>query len=661
MFLKNQIKKIEDNFPIIIKPNIGQPAFLNLYDLNEASERLGQKLEFEIFVLAEIAFNKDQIIAFLTSKVNIQPILKSRGEFNDRRGRKYDVEVKNAIKMEYADLNNIINPAEDFYEAWDIYHNIENKGFKNSKRTQLFKCFLEVGISQEIWNLLENKVCVLFDLLLEYPSKKQVRTNYHSIALFNKNWEDFNFIHASDPHIARRNDFIYEFLRNKELKELERELTEGKKEEHFLLEREFEFREEFQEEKLERFRHGKYNFNDNLRLFISRANEMLKNKQLDFIVLTGDLIDYVDTANEDKYYDNNFQFLLDIFLGITRDLELRNTQLMNTTELMVPIFTTIGNHDYRKGFYSIKTGKIYQKFGLRRRDIKDYSDDKFFNYFRAIYSRTKFLRDYFRFINPNLNYKVEIGKKFSLIFLDTGLDSIANIFGLMRNAPSTRGLHKYQITLLRQYIQQSNDRRIIIFMHTPPLSPNFSLWKKWRLKKKFGLTRDIEWYDFYEPHIKKHTGSKRIDSILNFKYQTIMYRWSTLMEILSGSDEIVKRRVDMVFCGHTHTLKEFRIEEAKERERKKVNYGFYFIPYFIDVPCKVFTNRYRDIIELFDDKENLKAWFDAKKPFIFQTQGLGPLSSKFKVKSPGFRLVIVENNIVSDIDVYSMQIKENEE
>jgi 3',5'-cyclic AMP phosphodiesterase CpdA len=662
MFLKNQIKKIADDFPIIIKPNIGQPTFLNLYDLNETNEKTGKKLEFEIYVITDISFNKDLIIAFLTSKIKIQPILKSKGEFNERRGKKFDLKIRNAIKMDYGDLKNVENPSEDFCEAWDIYHNIENKGFKNSKRNHLFKCSLELelSISQEIWNLLENKECVLFDLILEYSSKNQVRINYHSLALFNKNWEDFSFIHASDTHIARRNDFIYEFLRNKALKKVEGGFREEKSDDYFILEREFEFREEFQEEKLERFRHGKYNFNDNLRLFISKANEMQNNKQLDFIVLTGDLTDYVDTANYDKYYDNNFQFLLDIFLGITRDLNLKDKQLMNTTELMVPIFTTVGNHDYRKGFYSIKTGKIYQKFGFERNDIKDYSDDKFFNYFRAIYSRTKFLHDYFRFINPNLNYKVEIGKKFSLIFLDTGLDSIANLFGLMRSAPSTRGLRKYQITLLRQYIQQSNDRRIIIFMHTPPLSPNLGLWKKWRLRKKFGLKRDIEWYDFYEPHIKKHTGSKRIDSILNFKYQTIMYRWSKLMEILSGSDKVIKRRIDMVFCGHTHTLKEFRIKEAKDGEKKKVNYGFYFIPYFIDVPCKIFTNRYRDIIELFDDKESLQAWFDAKKPFIFQTQGLGPLSSKFKVKSPGFRLITIENNLVTDIDVYSMQIKENE-
>lgn len=43
------------------------------------------------------------------------------------------------------------------------------------------------------------------------------------------------------------------------------------------------------------------------------------------------------------------------------------------------------------------------------------------------------------------------------------------------------------------------------------------------------------------------------------KYQTFMYNWGTLLEILTRPDEIIKRETDIVFSGHTHTLKEFRI------------------------------------------------------------------------------------------------------
>jgi len=658
MFTKNHIGGISDGLPIIIKPNIGQPILINLGHKSNEYRKKNNKIEFDILLVANSSMSKTSIKKLLFNNIFLQPILQDQGDFQKRRGRRYKLSVQKIVQKDFIDFRKIYNASESICEIWDIYNNVIKKGFKNSKREQIFKCRLEMALSFDIFRILKQKSILLFDLILDYPATNKIRINYHSIALYEKNWENFQFIHASDSHIARRNDFIHKFLKVEELKKIKRELEEGTKKEHYIINRKFEFKEEFQEEKLERFRHGKYNFNNNLRFFISKVNEMEKKEEIDFIVITGDLVDYVDTANLDNYYENNFQFFLDVLLGINRDPSINDKELLNLRELMVPIFTLVGNHDYRKGFYSIKMGKIFQKFGLEKQDIKDYEDDKFFNYFRAAYSRTKFLKDYYRFINPNLNYKIEIGKDFSLVFLDTGPDSIANLFGLLRNAPATRGLKKYQIDLLRKFIHQSGDRHIILFMHTPPLSPNLGPWKKWRLRKKFELDRKIEWYDFYEPNIKKYTGIKRIDSILNFKYQTIMYRWSTLMKILSGSDEIVKRKVDLVFCGHTHTLKEFRIEQAKEEEKKKVNYGFYFLPYYIDVPCKIFTNRYRDIIELFDNKIYLESWFDAKKPFIFQTQGLGPLSSKFKVKSPGFRLISVKNNHISDIDVYSMHIKE---
>lgn len=655
MFTKIQIESIDDELPIIIKPNIGQPILINL---NHKTNNSRNKIEFEILILANPSLSKISIKKLLLNNIFVQPILQDCGEFQKRRGRKYKLKLQKIIRKNIINFREIDRSSENLCEIRDIYFNFIKKGFKDSKREQIFECWLEMDLSSDLLTTLKQKSILLFDLILNYPLIDKIRINYHSIALYNKDWKDFQFIHASDSHIARRNDFIYKYLKVEELKKIKREWEEGNKKEHYIIDREFEFKEEFQDEKLGRFKHGKYNFNNNLRLFISNVNEMEKEQEIDFIVITGDLVDYVDTANFDEYYENNFQFLLDILLGIKRDPNINDMELFNEKEIMVPIFTLVGNHDYRKGFYSIKLGKIFQKFGLEKQDIKDYEDDKFFNYFRAAYSRTKFLKDYFRFINPNLNYKIEIGKDFSLVFLDTGPDSIANLFGLLRSAPATRGLKKYQIDLLRKFIHQSGDRHIILFMHTPPLSPNLGPWKKWRLRKKFELDRNIEWYDFYEPNIKKYTGSKRIDSILNFKYQTIMYRWSTLMKILSGSDEIIKRKVDLVFCGHTHTLKEFRIEQAKEEEKKKVNYGFYFLPYYIDVPCKIFTNRYRDIIEIFDNELNLESWVDAKKPFIFQTQGLGPLSSKFKVKSPGFRLVSIKNNHITNIDVYSMQIKE---
>ncbi|MBD3194854.1 MAG: hypothetical protein GF317_07360 [Candidatus Lokiarchaeota archaeon] len=660
MFTNKNIERIQKNKPIFIKPNIGQPILLNLQEEIESNGKSSNNIDFDLFGLYVSKIDINEVMKNLEDNVYLQPVLAGKGEFNERRGKLIKLSILKVSKVLSPNLKKKVYPTENSCEIWDIYHNIRKGGFKKSRRDTLFKCEVSFRVPNDLADLIDEFNVILFDLIVYFNNHKQKRVNYHSIALFNKSWENFRFIHATDTHIARRNDFIYKFLKKEKNKKKNDNQLGTEDLNHEVLEYDFEFEEEFQHENLEIFRHGKFNFNYNLRLFISKVNKLCSNGKLDFIVLTGDIVDFVDTANTDEYYDNNFQFFLDILLGIQRELKVEIPEHINKEELLVPIFTIVGNHDYRKGYYSIKTGIIYKKFGLEKKDVKNYKDDKYFNYFRSMYSRTKFLEDYFKFINPNRNFKIDIGKDYSLIFLDTGIDSIANLFGLMRSAPSTRGLKDYQIESLRNYIIQSQNRNVIVFMHTPPLSPNLGPWKKWRLRKRFGLKRKVEWYDFYEQNIEKYTGSKRIDSILYFKYQTIMYNWDILMEILSGSDKIIRRKIDLVFCGHTHTLKEFRIREAKEAEKQKVNLGFYFIPFYLKGPCKIYTNRYRDIIKKFDNILDLKSWFDAKKPFIFQTQGLGPLSSKFKVKSPGFRLVTIKKNQVVNIAVYSMQIKSKE-
>jgi len=651
---------IEEKYPIIIKPNLGQPLIINLRDYIDENNSLSKEIIFNTIVLAKSGMSLDEIQKQLINNIYLQPILKSSGNFDQRRGNKFPLGIKNIIKKDYKDFRIEENPKEEVCELWDIYHTIKKKGFGKA-REQLFKIELIIKNIRELSQILKEKKInhLLCDLIHYYPELDAQKVNFHAIALFNKDLKDFQFIHASDSHIARRNDFIARFLKEKALIKVERRKDKKQKPSSFILDRVFNFREEFQEKKLERFRHGKFNFNTNLRLFISYVNNRIKENELDFVVFTGDLVDYVDPANYDDHYENNFQFLFDILLGINRDPELKNEDFENKSEIMAPIFTIIGNHDYRVGFYSIKTGRIYRKFGLKRKDIRDYKDGKLFYYLRALYSRTKFLNNYLLLINPNLNFKINIGKKYSLIFLDTGMDSVANLFDLMESAPSTRGLKRFQIDLLREFIKQSTMKRLIIFMHAPPLSPNFNRIKKWRLKRKFDLDRDIEWADLYEENITKYRDSKRLETILYFKYQTIMYRWATLIKILVGADKIIKKKTDLVLCGHTHTLKEFRIEEAEESEMKRVNYGFYFLPIYIKMPCKIYTSRYRDIIEQYNNESQLKTWFEANKPFIFHTQGLGPLSSKFKVKSPGFRIITVKNHLISNVKVFSLQLKNN--
>lgn len=89
-----------------------------------------------------------------------------------------------------------------------------------------------------------------------------------------------------------------------------------------------------------------------------------------------------------------------------------------------------------------------------------------------------------------------------------------------------------------------------------------------------------------------------------------------------------------------------------------ISMGFYFTKIPIMVPCEVYTSRYRDVFKTFKNEMDLKIWFDVNKPFIFQTQAIGPLSLKYKFKSPGFRYIIVKNNQIRRINIYSLHLKE---
>ncbi|MEJ2296281.1 MAG: hypothetical protein P8Y23_16150 [Candidatus Lokiarchaeota archaeon] len=139
------------------------------------------------------------------------------------------------------------------------------------------------------------------------------------------------------------------------------------------------------------------------------------------------------------------------------------------------------------------------------------------------------------------------------------------------------------------------------------------------------------------------------------KYQTIMYNWSTFLKIVTGSDKEIMRKVDIVTCGHTHTLREYRLKEAKETE--SINFGFWLFPIYIKIPCEMYTSNYSEQFSKYNE-EDLRIWFDVNKPFVFQTQATGPISAKSKFKPPGFRFFMVKDNQIVGADIYSIHLIE---
>jgi predicted MPP superfamily phosphohydrolase len=653
-------------FPIIIKPNLGQPILINLQDHKDTNGLLIGNITFDAIIITIRDYPTTKILQSFFSNLYIQPILKDEGEFSQRRGKFIDLQPIKIKKLEDFDFNDIKLLKQENGIIWDIYNSLLEVDNIFGKRKELHMITFKIQNVYQIEELMRDldRNFILFDIIHDIPNMMEFKINYHSIAIFDKDWATFNFIQSTDFHVARRNDFIINFIKKKiriKLKNRAKNPKKSRKVNDFILHRDFEYKKGFQHQKLDKIQKGKLNFNYSLRKLIEFTNKKVLDNELDFVLMTGDLVDYLNIARGNYQYENNFHVFLDILLGKNRSLDKppylgKDQEFINEKEILAPIFTLTGNHDYRSDHYGMRFGQIRKIFGMTRSDIKGYYDIKFFNYITALRSRLKYLKDYFRYINPNLNYQINIGKSYSIIFLDTGEDSIADLHDLLKGGPSTKGIKDYQIDLLRAYIKLSFDKKIIIVMHTPPIAPNLTYRKRRKFAKRFGVKKkNLKWSHFYEENLRKYNETGRLDQILNMKYQTIMYNWSTLLKIFTGSDKIIRRKVDIVVCGHTHTLREYRLKEAKEAEI--INLGFWLFPVYIKIPCEMYASNYSKQFNKFTEDE-LKIWFDANKPFIFQTQAVGPIAAKSKFKPPGFRFFEIKERQVVAADIYSIHLKE---
>lgn len=164
----------------------------------------------------------------------------------------------------------------------------------------------------------------LFNIVLKLPNGRLVTLGMH--AVYTKaSWSDFGLMHATDTHVAERCDRYHRVM--------------------------------IQKGRTEALRHYN-NYNEAFRSLIRKANELHDQGQLDAIAITGDLVDYQfeDGKGEDKT-GGNFAFFEKLVRGA-----VKSPVDSPVEELRVPIFTTLGNHDYRKHAYlltfSVKLGLV---------------------------------------------------------------------------------------------------------------------------------------------------------------------------------------------------------------------------------------------------------------------------------------------------------------
>ncbi len=499
------------------------------------------------------------------------------------------------------------------------------------------------NLSKEVKKFLKERNFVMFDLIL---SKKRI--NYHSIVISKQEWKNFTFIHATDLHLAERNDRIYGIIKKWTESSIRRSVddfitTISKKlklkklkqdQERFLSEIKIPLRKRF------------INPNNQFKKFIKLMNRKILKNELDFIVLTGDLVDYtvlsrlskkVRKINEFNYEESNWQTFKNILLNSTTQKNKKG--VIKGEELLCPIFTIVGNHDYRPYHYDITWAEMYKKVGLNAAEAIALNELFSASPISAMVKTPMALKGYLSEINPSLDFFLTLGKN-NFIFLNTGSDSFKNVRDLIMGHPSVTGLLNKQIVYLENLINNKikKEANIFLFLHGPPINTGSKKISIKIFEKKGKRILKTKLLDFKESLIKKlgQAPSKaRIDGAFNVKYGSISSNWEKLMKFC-------KDYTIMTLCGHTHMQREFRLEDPEIKTK------VYDAPPFsirkIENPAAVF---YDDYSEIYTDAESIRK----NGPFVVQTPGLGLGGYKNPETAGAYREIIVKDGRLTSFRV----------
>lgn len=347
----------------------------------------------------------------------------------------------------------------------------------------------------------------LFDLVFCLPGGDPVTLQHHAVYLTEKKWTDFGFIHATDLHVARRDDGF--------------------------------------REKLEALGHGRdpawVNFNDGLRDLIRYANQLHDKGTVDFIVVTGDITDYQfelydldpffrnwraagredDPKLPERYESDLITYFQQTPMGSRKEAFRRYNNFIFFRRLLcgdvtsgsgegdealrVPVFATLGNHDYRRAPYPLDfrielpvvddvDAPQYEAHNLIRPeavDLQGGNTPKCSSWFSTQLITPGAIREQTNSEVPKDSYVVGLGPH-RLVMLNTGSDkdvldstgeAVSTYFGFSsehqsefkESRPRSEGLDESDLKLVKSVLNDAGDSEreglVILGMHAPPVQP----------------------------------------------------------------------------------------------------------------------------------------------------------------------------------------------
>lgn len=468
---------------------------------------------------------------------------------------------------------------------------------------------LEFMLNKEVEHYLRDYNFILFDILYE-SSKISKRINYHSLLISNNSWTNFKIVQATDLHLASRNDEFYEKI-SESYKHNSPELS--KKD---II------------DKIEDLNKRIVNPNNLLRNFIKLMNKRVFQNDLDFIFITGDIVDFTvnsqhnpDDSDIFNYNKSNWKIFKEIILNISE----KNT---DSEELICPIFTIIGNHDYKPWQYDLNWLGLYKKVGLLKEEAQILKEEYSASPIKAILKSNSSINAYLLEINPLLDYSLKLGN-FLFIFLNSGSDSYKEITDYLTGSPSLTGINQRQINFLKNLRRRYPNESFLLCIHGPPINTPLKRGLINRIKKLF--KRDIitsidEFKESNFKTLKDKLIKARIDDKFNMEYGTISSNWESLMKYCYEN-------CILTISGHTHILNEYRLLITENYHNNSLDKS---LAVFYDDYSKL-CNNIRKILKF--------------KPFIVQTPALGFKSYKKPGRVGGYREIVIKNNYLESFKI----------
>lgn len=346
---------VAEEFPLILSPNLGSPKIISVKEL------IRDKVPINIILAGQYG----------------EFICPTKDMFKDafKLVSSYPEDLEKEISLDVIDIKEITgwNRLFDFSSPEEtqllinseLHYNVLGEGTKywlikavpktDGLKELEYEYFLKKGEGEK-W------IPTLYDLIFTDKSLHK-KINYHAVQFAEAFEKDLNFIHLTDLHIAQRNDDI--------LGEVLKKWGKGTR-------------------SREAIKKNYINFNDNLRRFIYIANELADKGKLDFIVITGDIVDFSGNGWDDHISpaENSWKVFIDIMTGRdaegSRGFRLQKDDLKDEFNhgIKIAIFTSTGNHDWRLHPYSLisyipgQSGK-YGEFGLIEEEAKNFNYNSF--------------------------------------------------------------------------------------------------------------------------------------------------------------------------------------------------------------------------------------------------------------------------------------------